>query len=394
MTQYDFDAIYDRIRTQSSKWTITEKALGIPASNDLLPMWVADMDFVAPSFITSAVHDVADKGDFGYFAHVDSMFDAVQWWMKTRHGWEIETDWITPTASLGNAIAFSIQTWTEPGDAVAIFTPVYHEFASKVARNGRTVTELPLTLTETGFLPDFETFDGLMTGREKMLLLSSPHNPGGHVWTPEELRQIVAFCERHDLLLVSDEVHHDLILSGHNHVPTAVIAPEYLSRMVIMTSASKTFSIAGTRLGCVTIPDQKLRKEFRRTVYCADLAPNLFGTVLTRACYTPEGAQWVDALNRYLSNNADIFAKGITEVPGLSHVPLQGTYLAWVDFSGTGMNAPEIWKRVTEDARLVPSPGAPFGTGGELGLRFNLGTQVSHVEDAVARLQDAFGDLQ
>ncbi|WP_417268227.1 MalY/PatB family protein [Celeribacter baekdonensis] len=394
MTHYSFDTMYDRVATRSSKWTMTDAALGIPPSPDVLPMWVADMDFKAPDFITEAVHALADAGDFGYFAHIDSMFEAVQWWMKTRHAWDIDTDWITATASLGNAIAFSIQTWTEPGDAVAIFTPVYHEFASKIARNGRTVTELPLSVTEAGLLPDFDAFDALMTGREKILLLSSPHNPAGHVWTRKELRQIVDFCARHDLLLVSDEVHHDLILTGHSHTPTALVAPEYASRLVTMTSASKTFSIAGTRLGCVTISDPVLRREFRNTVHKADLAPNLLGTVLTRACLSEKGAKWVDALTLYLSENARIFANGIADLPGLSHVQLEGTYLAWVDFSGTGMEASEIWRRVTEEAKIAPSPGAPFGTGGELGLRFNLGTQAARVTEAVSRLKSAFSDLQ
>lgn len=394
MTHYDFDARFDRIKTQSVKWTLTEKALGVPASDDLLPMWVADMDFVTPDFLTGAVHELADLGDFGYFAHEGRMYEAVSWWMKTRHGWAVDPIWITPAASLGNAIAFAIQTWTDPGDAVAIFAPVYHEFALKIGRNGRKVTELPLTATEDGFVMDFDAIKARMTGQEKMLLLCSPHNPGGRVWSEAELRQVVEFCQRHDLLLVSDEVHHDLILAGHRHIPTAKIAEDYLNKLVVMSSASKTFSIAGARLGCVTIPNDTLRQQFRATVQRADLAPNLLGTVLTRAAYSPEGADWVDALNAYLTENARILSEGIATIPGLTMAPLQGTYLAWVDFSRTGMEPPEMWRRVTETARIAPSPGAPFGTGGDLGLRFNLGTQATHVREAVARLQAAFADLQ
>ncbi len=394
MTTFDFDKTYDRVATRSSKWTLPEKAFGISGGDDLLPMWVADMDFTAPSFLTDAVQELAAAGDFGYFAHVDTMFDAIKWWMDTRHGWKIETDWITPTVSLGNAIAMTIQTWSKPGDAIAIFTPVYHEFAHKIGRNNRTITELPLKVEDNRLALDFERYEGLMTGKEKMLLLSSPHNPAGRVWTVEELRAIAAFCERHDLLLVSDEVHHDLILNGHTHVPTAVAVPEALGRMIVMTSASKTFSIAGSRLGTVTIPDPKLRQAFKAAIAAADIAPNVLGVVLTRAAYSPAGAAWVDGLCDYLTGNAKIFEDGIATIPGVTVMPLEGTYLSWLDFTGTGMSNDEIWQRVTEIARIAPSPGLPFGTGGAQHLRINLGTQRARVSEAIDRLQKAFADLQ
>lgn len=390
----DFDQSFDRVATRSSKWTLVEEALGIKPDPDMLPMWVADMDFKAPDFLTDAIRDVANAGDLGYFAHLDSFRDAIQWWMKTRHNWGIETNWITPTASLGNAIAFAIQTWTAPGEGVAFMTPVYHEFSLKVLKNGRTPTQLPLAVTNGHFALDIDAWEACLTGNERMFLLCSPHNPGGRVWTREELQSIVAFCARHDLLLVSDEVHHDLIMPGFTHHPTAVVAPGALDRMIIMTSASKTFSIAGTRLGCVIIPDDTLRKEFQTTVRNADLAPNLFGVVLTRAAYSPQGAEWVDALNAYLWENAKAFTDAVNDIKGLTAFHLEGTYLAWVDFSNTGMETSEIWQRVTETAKIAPSPGTPFGTGGALGLRFNLGTQRSVVIEATERLALAFSDLQ
>lgn len=392
-SDYSFDEIFDRVATRSSKWTLLESGFGL-AGDDLLPMWVADMDFRAPGFLADAVRAVADGGDLGYFAHHDTYRDAVCWWARERHGWAIEPSWITPAASLGNAIAFAIQTWTAPGDAVAIFTPVYHEFAIKIDKNGRTVTELPLAVEAGRFVLDFARYDGLMTGREKMLILSSPHNPGGRVWTADELSAIADFCARHDLVLISDEVHNDLVMPGFRHVPTALAAPEVTSRLVTMTSASKTFSIAGTRLGAVIIGDERLRVQFADTVSRADLYPNLFGVVLSRAAFSPEGAAWVDALVSYLAGNVAAFSAGIEAIPGASMHALEGTYLAWVDFSGTGMTDEELWARVTGKARVVPSPGPQFGTGGAQGLRFNLGTQRARVEEAVARLKGAFADLQ
>jgi cystathionine beta-lyase len=388
-----FDETYDRVATRSSKWTIMNAAYGV-SGDDLLPMWIADMDFKAPAFLTDAVHAIAESGDFGYFAHTDSYNEALAWWCRTRHGWAIETDWILTTASLGNAIAYAIQTWSAPGDAVAIFTPVYHEFASKIRRNGRFVTELPLVADNGRFTLDIERYDALMTGKERILLLSSPHNPGGRVWSADELRAIAAFAERHGLVLISDEVHNDLIMPGHAHVATALAAPEATPRLVTLVSASKTFSIAGTRLGAAIIEDAHLRRQFAGTISRSDLAPNLFGVALSRAAYSQEGADWVDALVEYLAGNDALFRKGMAAIPGAKTHDLEGTYLAWVDFSGMGMSYAELWNRVTQKARIVPSPGPDFGTGGELGLRFNLGTQRAHVRDAVDRLTEAFADLQ
>ncbi len=388
----NFDETYDRIASRSAKWTAMQAAFGV-TGEDPLPMWIADMDFKAPDFLTKAARDVAEIGDYGYFAHLDSYYEAVCWWAKTRHGWEIDPSWITTTVSLGNAIALAIQAWSKPGDSVAIFTPVYHEFASKIRRNDRQVTELPLIRRDGMFALDFKSYDGLMTGCERMLILSSPHNPGGRVWSAEELRGIADFCQRHDLILISDEVHNDLVLPGFKHLPTAVAVPEISDRLVTMTSASKTFSIAGTRLGAAIIGDKTLRAQFADTVYRADLAPNLLGVAMSRAAFTPEGAAWVDELLVYLAKNVATFSDGVNALPGVSVHPLQGTYLAWADCSGTGLSDEELWKRVTK-AGVVPSPGPAFGLGGSQGLRFNLGTQHARVEQAVERLSEAFSDLQ
>ncbi|GKY86925.1 MalY/PatB family protein [Sinisalibacter aestuarii] len=389
----NFDEIYDRVATRSSKWTLMASGFGITDA-ETLPMWVADMDFRAPSFLSDAVREVAEAGDFGYFAHTDTYREAAAWWSKTRHGWEISPDRIINTASLGNAIAFAIQTWSTPGDAVAIFTPVYHEFAMKIRKNGRTVTELPLVAADGRFTLDFDACEARMTGRETMLLLASPHNPGGRVWTVDELRAIADFAARHDLVLVSDEIHNDIVMPGFTHVPTALAAPDARSRLVTMTSASKTFSIAGTRLGAVIIEDDRLHRQYANIVNRADLYPNLFGVVLSRAAYSPEGAAWVDQLVGYLAENNALFHERISAIPGTLVHELQGTYLAWVDFSRLGMTDEELWRRVTQKARVLPSPGPNFGTGGEGGLRFNLGTQRARVEEAADRLVAAFADLQ
>ena len=225
-------------------------------------------------------------------------------------------------------------------------------------------------------------------------MISSPHNPAGRVWSVEELRALGAFCERHDLLLISDEIHHDLVFSGHTHVPFAVAVPESLPRLIMMTSASKTFNIAGSRLGTVSIPDPDLRATFKAFFNTMEIQPNLLGVELTRASYSAAGAAWVDELVAYLDGNRQLFDSGVNSIPGLTAMPMQSTYLAWVDFAGTGMAREEFTDRVLKDARIAPNQGYTFGTGGEDFLRFNLAAPRARIAEAIDRLAEAFSDLQ
>ena len=389
----DFDEPIDRRGTDCTKWDLMERGFGVPAE-DGLAMWIADMDFRAPDFLQDAVRGLIDRASYGYFVGLESYWDAIAWWMKTRHGWEVEPDWIFTTYGLGHGIATVMQALTEPGDHVAIFTPVYHEFAHKIGLASRTVTELPLAIEDGIYRMDFDRYAELMTGRERMLLFCSPHNPAGRVWSRAELAAVAEFCRRHDLLLVSDEVHQDLVFSGHRHVPMHVAVPEIEDRLIMATSASKTFNLAGTRTGCITIPDETLRRRFSAYFEGFDIKPNLFGVAMTRAAYSPEGAAWADRLVAYLEGNYRHFRTGIDAIPGLSCMPMQATYLSWVDFSGTGMERAKFSDRVYRQAHLVPSPGHKMGAGGENFLRFNLGTRRALIDEALARLRDAFADLQ
>lgn len=389
-----FDEIIDRHGTKSSKWDLMEPVFGVPAK-DGLAMWVADMDFRAPEFLQDAVRGMIDKANYGYFCGIDSLYEAVCWWMKTRHGWDIDPDWITTTYGLGNGIAMALQTFTAPGDTVVTFTPVYHEFEVKIAKTGRVNLQLPLHRQADGtYGLDFDAYESQMTGREKMLIISSPHNPAGRVWTGDELRQIAEFCIRHDLLLISDEIHCDLVLPGYRHVPMHVAAPQIEDRLIMMTSASKTFNIAGARLGCVILPDPGLRARFQAFHKSLDMSPNLLGVELTRAAYCEAGAVWVDELTGYLAGNAGLFEARLSAIPGLTAMPMQSTYLAWVDFTDTGMGRDEIHQRVYRQARIAATPGHTLGKGGENFLRFNLAMPRAHVEQACARLDEAFSDLQ
>ncbi|NOC94074.1 MalY/PatB family protein [Ruegeria sp. HKCCD6604] len=388
-----FNDLIDRRGTNSSKWDKMEMLYGV-SPEDGLAMWTADSDYQTAPCVIEAVRKAADHGVFGYsWMHPDYLA-SVQWWMKTRHDWEIDTDWILTTQGLGNAVALSLDVWTDPGDGIVIFTPVYHEFAHKVNKSGRRVVECPLVRDGESYGLDLDNAQSRLDGSEKMLLWCSPQNPSGRVWTPDELQAVAAFAERNGLILVSDEIHHDLVYPGAKFVPMDVAAPDARPWTVTLTAASKTFNIAGQRTGNMIIPDPKLRAAMKQRLQTLDYDPGALGVAMITAAYSPEGAEWVDAQIAHLEGNRRLFDQTITEIPGLWSMPLQATYLAWVDFSGTGMDHAEFVRRLREDARIATSSGPGFGTGGETFERFNLATQRARVEEACLRLKRAFGDLQ
>ena len=389
----DFDTIIDRRGTHSTKWDRMETLFGV-SPEDGLAMWTADSDYRTAPCVCEAVRAAAEHGMFGYSWPYPEYLNAIRWWMQARHGWAIDTDWILTTQGLGNAIAMCITVWSEPGDHVAIFTPVYHEFALKIRKTGRVVTECPLRRDGESYALDLEHAQQCLTGREKLLIWCSPQNPSGRVWEVEELRAVSEFARRNDLILVSDEVHHDLVYPGNTFVPMDVAAPEGRDNTVYATAASKTFNIAGQRTGNLIIPDAKLRAAMKHMQRTLDYNPSALGLRMIEAAYSPEGAAWVDEQIAHLQGNRALFDAGVNAIPGVSSMPLQATFLAWVDFSGTGMAFEEFRARIRDVAKIAASPGPDFGTGGENHMRFNLAAPRSLVVDAVARLQHAIGDLQ
>lgn len=394
MPAADFDEPIDRLGTLCSKWDDMHKIFGV-APQDGIAMWVADMDFRPPAPVQQAVEAMARHGIYGYPGEHRPYLEAIRWWMQNRHGWTVEPEWILTAHGLVNGTALCVDTFTAPGDAVVLMTPVYHGFARVIRAAGRGITEFPLVVEDGEYRMDWEGWAGLMTGREKMLVLCSPHNPGGRVWSEAELRQVAEFCAAHDLILVSDEIHHDLVLPGSpRHHVLARLVPEAAPRLVTLTAATKTFNIAGAHIGNLIVADPDLRRRLSQRFMALGISPGLFGLNMVAAAYSPEGAAWVDDLVAYLDGNRQVFDRGIAAIPGLRSMPLQATYLAWVDFAGTGMAPAEIERRIAHDARIAASGGASFGTGGESFVRFNLATTRARVEAAVERMSRAFGDLQ
>ena len=389
----NFDDNFDRRGTHSLKWDSMKDFSGVSA-DDGIAMWVADMDFRAADCIQNALKDKLANGNYGYYGDFSEYHAAINWWMENRHDWSVDPSWIFTTHGLCNGLGLLLHTFTEPGDGVALFSPVYHAFERVITSANRNAIPLELDDSSGRFEMDFDKYDAQMTGKEKMLILCSPHNPGGRIWSKSELAQVAEFCERHDLLLVSDEIHNDLIMPGHTHITMPVAVPDIAPRLIMMTAPSKTFNTAGVHSGNVIIPDPALRRKFKDTMAAFSISNSDFGTIMTTAAYSPDGAAWLDELVKYLDGNRIEFENGIRAIPGLSIMPLEATYLTWVNFAGTGMDMKEVNRRVQTDAKVVPSQGYTFGKGGESYLRFNIGTQRANITQAVKRLQAAFSDLQ
>lgn len=395
MDRPDFDEVIERQGTSCSKWDDMHAAYGVSPEAGGLAMWVADMDFRPPAAVQRAVERLARHGVYGYPGTHDAYLDAIRWWMAERHGWQIRPDWVLNCAGLVNAVAMALDAYTRPGDGVLVMSPVYHAFGRVVRAAGRELVELPLALENGRYAMDWQRWQSMLTGRERMLILCSPHNPGGRVWTSAELRDVADFCRRFDLILVSDEVHCDLVLPGSpRHQVMARVAPDLEHRLVTLNAATKTFNIAGAHLGNAIIADDELRARFKATLAARAISPGLFGMDMVAAAYSPEGADWLGRLLDYLDGNRRLFDQGVNAIPGLASMPLEATYLAWVDFAGTGMTAAEFTARVERDARIAANHGTSFGAGGAGFLRFNIATPRARLVEAVARLRDAFSDLQ
>lgn len=387
-----FDEIINRRGTHCAKWDAMEKLYGVP-SDEGIAMWVADMDFRPPQVVQDALQAQLNHGVYGYFGDDSEYRAAIQWWMAERHNWKIDPSWIFTTHGLVNGTAMCVDTFTAPGDGVVLFTPVYHAFAKVINAAGRKVVECEMPIIDGRYELDFDTWDAQMTGAETMLVFCSPHNPGGRVWTQAELQGVADFAKRHDLILVSDEIHHDLVMPGNTHIPMAHIEG-IADRLVMMTATTKTFNIAGSHSGNVIIEDSDLRAKFGVRMMALGLSPNSFGLFMAMAAYSPAGAAWVDDLVTYLDGNRQLFDDAVNAIPGLKSMNLEATYLAWVDFDGTGMPREEFTRRVQEDAKIAVNHGPTFGKGGESFLRFNIATPRAQVKEACTRLAKAFEDLQ
>lgn len=391
---FDFDRVIDRRNTHAAKWDNMARLSGITAP-DAIPMWVADMDFAAPPGVTEALLAEVNRGTHGYYADTGSWAEACAAWMAKRHDLKIDPAWVSPTPGIVSGLGLILQAVSEPGDEVAVFPPAYHAFRKIILANERRILDAELVQANGRHMMDLDALRQKLTPRSKVVFLSSPHNPGGTVWMPEELHGLAAFCAEHDLILVSDEIHCDLVFAGAKHTPTINAAPEFADRIITCVAATKTFNLAGAHVGACVTSNPDLKRKLDARIAAAGLGSyNGFGMIGTEAAWRT-GEAWLDALLPYLTGNRDLFDARIeAAAPGARSMRLASTYLAWVDFAGTGLSPKEVSDRVKERAHIFASPGEQFGPGGESWLRFNFATPRPILEDALGRLEDAFADLR
>jgi cysteine-S-conjugate beta-lyase len=394
IASFDFDRVIARRGTHASKWDLIKRYSGI-AAPDAIPMWVADMDFAAPPGVTAALEAETKLAVHGYYGDTGSWAEALAQWFARRHNWRIDPAWVSPTPGVVSGLGLILQAVSEPADEVVVFPPAYHAFRRIILANERRILDAQLVERDGRYFMDLDALRAQLTPASKVVFFCSPHNPGGTVWSGEEIRALAALCAERDLILVSDEIHCDLLLDGARHTPTLIAAPEVADRLVTCVAATKTFNLAGAHVGACVTSNAALKRRIDARVLASGLASyNRFGMIATEAAWRT-GEAWLDALLPYLGANRDLFDRGIeAAAPGARSMRLGATYLAWVDFSGTGLPPEDVAARVKDRARIFASPGPQFGPGGARWLRFNFATPRPILEEALGRLGEAFKDLR
>ena len=388
----DFDRAVPLLGTHSAKWDAA-RIYGQTEREDLIPMWVADMDFPPPPSVTAALQAEIDRNVYGYWTGDETVIEAISHWMRDRHGWAIEPDWVTFSTGVIHGLKMTLAAISEPGDGVVLFTPVYHAFARTIRDMGREVVSEELVIEDGRYVMDLDAFRANLTGTEKAVILCQPHNPGGRIWSAAEVRALGEICLEKGLILISDEIHMDLCFPGVAHIPAATAAPETIPNLVVLTAASKGFNLAGGETAFMIVPDPALRKRMATGITLHGISKNRFGTVMLEAAFRG-GHDWSDRVRAYLAGNFARFRDAVNKIPGASVMEMEATYLSWVDFNGTGLSDGDLRKRLVEGAGVVANTGPSFGPGGEGWARFNLATRTALVDEACDRLAEAFGDLQ
>ncbi|MBN1376123.1 MAG: PatB family C-S lyase [Dehalococcoidia bacterium] len=390
--KYDFDSIIERKGTGSIKWDFTDKLFSV---KDILPMWVADMDFRSPPPVIKVLKQAASHGIFGYAGVPESYRDVIVTWMKERHGWDIEKEWMIYTPGVVPALHMLVSTFSEPGDQVILQTPVYYPFFDAVKYHRREVLDNPLRLDKDQYSMDIVDLENKLTERTKMIFLCNPHNPVSRVWREDELLELGKICLENKILVIADEVHGDIVYPGFKHIPFASISAAFAENTITCTAASKTFNLPGLQTSNIVISNPSLRELFKQTVRNYGFAsPNLFGIAATEAAYK-YGQPWLSQLLVYLQGNIDYIREYINRrMPGLKLIHPQGTYLLWLDFRDCGIDASRLASFAREDARVGLEPGIIFGCKEHGFERMNIACPRSILEEGLNRLEKAVTKLR
>lgn len=387
MNKFDFDTTVDRRGTYSVKW---DKCIDCQE----LPLWVADMDFRTAPAIIEALKQRAEHGIFGYSCPGDDYYQAIDRWFTTRHDWSIPREQVIYTTGVVPATSAAIKALTSPGDGVVIMTPVYTCFFSSIRNNGCRIVESPLKMVNRHYEIDFENLEEkLASESSKVLLLCNPHNPGGRVWTADELKCCDELCAKHNVVILSDEIHNEIVMPGHKYTPVAKIAT---APYVSMVSPSKSFNTAGLHIANIVSPYPELRERIDRAINInetCDVGP--FGITALMAAYN-HGLEWLEEMIAYVKANYEFLCEELSTVPGLQVMSLEGSYLAWINIEELHIKSEELTERLRHEAKVWFHPGTAYGADGEGYIRINMATSRKTLAEALRRfktwLKDNFSE--
>lgn len=390
--RWDFDEEVSREDTGCVKYDLRKEVFG---TGDVIPMWVADMDFKTPDFIISAIKKRLKHEVMGYSFHPPEYFSSVSGWLRKRHNWEVEEKWISFCPGVVPALNLCTLAFTRPGDSVIIQPPVYTPFFSAVENHGRNLILNQLKETDGSWTMDIDSLAASITPSTKMIIISNPHNPVGRSWTPDELTSLADICIKNNILLLSDEIHSDLVLPGYQHTPSAKLSEKIAEITVTCIAPSKTFNLAGLSTSSVIISNPVLRKYFKSKIDHLQIGNgNIFGTVASIAAYS-EGSEWLDKLIEYLNRNAAYVIDYCREfIPEIIPVKPEATYMIWLDCRKLGMPGKKLGEFFISKARVGMNEGSSFGPGGEGFMRMNLATTHNKVIRAMESIRKAVESLR
>jgi len=384
---YNFDEVIDRVNTSSYKYDLRKK---IFRDDRVIPMWVADMDFRTPPFIMDALHKRLEHEILGYTFISPSFYESAVTWNQHRHNWKIQPGWISFSPGVVPALNLLVLAFTSPGDSIIVQPPVYFPFFTAVTNHGRNLVYNPLRYDGNSYTMDLDDLEARIDMKTRLLILCSPHNPTGNVWSPDILLRVGEICLKNNILLISDEIHADLIYKGYRHVPTSAISPEIASNTITCMSPSKTFNLAGLSTSYLVIPDEKRKAQYERTLEHIHVgAGNIFGFVAMEAAYT-FGHEWLDQLMDYLEGNLSLLQDFIKQhIPRIKVIRPQATYLIWLDCRDLDMSPAELKSFMISRAGLGLNDGLQFGKEGEGFQRINIACPRSVLHEALLKLQAA-----
>lgn len=385
---YDFDKIIERKNTNSLKYDF---ALERNKPEDVLPLWVADMDFQTPKEVIDVLVSACNHGIYGYSDVKSNYFKTVQNWYKKYHNWDLDEKWLIKTPGVVFAITLAIKAFTKENDSVLIQQPVYYPFSESIINNNRKLVNNSLHYENNKYSIDFEDFEKkIINNNVKLFLLCSPHNPVGRVWSEVELTKLGDICLKHDVIIVSDEIHADFVYSGHKHFVFASIKPEFSNIAITCTAPSKTFNIAGLQVSNIFIENKKLRQEFIKELCKSGYSQlNTLGLVACQAAYE-HGRQWLEELSLYLQSNLNFVREFLNKnIPQVKLIEPEGTYLIWLDFSGLGLSNEELENSIVNKAKLWLDSGAIFGNDGNGFQRINIACSKATLKKALIKLKTA-----